>query len=64
MTAKMPKIVVPEQPVWGDNGLQPVSSQKKSEIIIDEKSYWILGGGIVLFVIALVVIFVSSILCW
>ena len=64
MTAKMPKIVVPEQPVWGDNGLQPVSSQKKSEIIIDEKSYWILGGGIVLFVVALVVIFVSSILCW
>ena len=63
MTAKMPKIVVPEQPVWGDNGLSPVSSQKKTEII-DEKSYWILGGGIILFVVALVVIFVSSIVCW
>ena len=59
MTAKMPKIVVPEQAVWKEEG-----PEMQAVEVVDENSYWILGGGIVLFAVSVVIIFVSSVFCW
>ena len=59
----MPRINVPDQPIWSDNG---ALHQGPGQLVesIDQKSYWILGGGIIFFVVALVIIFISSVLCW
>ena len=59
MTAKMPKIVVPEQAVWKEEGPEVQAVE-----VADDNSYWILGGGILFFAVAVVIIFVSSVLCW
>ena len=55
----MPKIVVPEQAVWKEEGPEVQAVEA-----VDDNSYWILGGGIVFFAVAVVIIFVSSVLCW
>merc|ERR1711935_315242 len=62
LSAKMPRINVPDQPIWTENSRLHQGPSKLVEKI-DEKSYWILGGGIIFFVVALVIIFISSVLC-
>ena len=63
----MPKISVPEIATWlepDDGVMAQQETNSKIENLIDSKSYWILGGGIVLFLLSLVLVSLFGILCW
>ena len=63
----MPKISVPEIATWlepDDGVMSQQETNSKIENLIDSKSYWILGGGIVLFLLSLVLVSLFGILCW
>ena len=67
LNQKMPKISVPEIATWlepDDGVMAQQETNSKIENLIASKSYWILGGGIVLFLLSLVLVSLFGILCW
>ena len=60
----MPRIDVPEMAEWYEQGKDKNEIKIQKEFIIDSKSYWVLGGGIILFLFSILIMFIFTILCW
>ena len=58
----MPQIEVPTHLAWYEPKATEVKIEK--EVVIDSKSYWVLGGGIILFLFSILIMFVFTVLCW